>query len=189
MANDDIQPWRTLASEPVFVHPWYHLRRDTVELPDGTVLDDYFVSVRSEIAVTLALTADDEVVMARQYKHGIGEITLELPGGLVDDGEEPRAAAERELREETGYACGPLTPLARLIHDPSKGTNRAHGFLGRDARWVGEQRLDPSEQIQVELIPFDEIDGLLRDGSITGVVSVALLLLALRDRSSKSPNG
>ena len=186
MARDEIRPWRTLATEPVFEHRWYRLRRDTVELPDGTILDDYFVSVRPEIAVVLALTPDDEVVMARQYKHGIGEITLELPGGLVDEGEDARAAAERELREETGYVCDDLAPLARLIHDPSKGSNRVHGFLGRHARQAGEQQLDVSEQIGVELIPFDEIDGLIRDGSITGVVSVALLLLALRDRERQS---
>ncbi len=184
---DEIKPWQMLSSEPVFEHRWYHLRRDTVELPDGTVLDDYFVSVRSDIAVALAVTPGDEVVIARQYKHGIGEITLELPGGLVDDGEDPRAAAARELREETGYACDELVPLGRLIHDPSKGTNRIYGFVGRNARVVGEQRLDPSEQIGIELIPFDAIDGLIRDGSITGVVSVALLLLALRDRGANGP--
>ena len=182
MPSDDVRPWRTLATEPVFEHRWYRLRRDTVELPDGTILDDYFVSVRPEIAVTLALTPADEVVIARQYKHGIGEITLELPGGLVDEGEDPRAAAARELREETGYVCDELTPLARLIHDPAKGSNRVHGFLGRGARLVSEQRLDASEQIGVELIPFGEIDRLIRDGSIAGVVSVALLLLELRDR-------
>ena len=94
-----VRPWRTLATEPVFEHRWSRLRRDTVELPDGTVLDDYFVSGRPEIAVTLALTPADEVVIARQYKHGIGEITLELPGGLVDEDEEPtrcgRAGAPR----------------------------------------------------------------------------------------------
>src|ERR1700685_2321138 len=96
------RPWRTLESRVAFDHHWYRLRRDTVELPGGAILDDYFVAVRPDVALVVPLTSAGEVVLVRQYKHGIGEVTLELPGGALDPGETPVAAAARELGGETG---------------------------------------------------------------------------------------
>jgi ADP-ribose pyrophosphatase len=172
-------PWRLLHSELAFEHRWYRLRRDTVELPGGRVLDDYFVAERSDVALVVAVTADDDVLLARQYKHGIGEITLELPGGAIDHGETPGEAAERELREELGYACESLQPLGSLMHAPSNATNRIHGFLGRAARRVGEPRLDPSEVIALEKVPLSRVERMIREGGIVASDTVAFLLIAL----------
>jgi ADP-ribose diphosphatase len=175
-----VRPWRLLRSEYVFDHPWYRLRRDTVELAKGTVVDDYFVSERAEIALVVAVTPDSEVVFVRQYKHGIREITLELPGGLVDANENAEEAAGREMTEETGYEPAALEPLAALIHDPPKTTNRIHGFLARDVRRTREPEPEPTEEIEVVLLPLAEVERRLDARELNVSSTVALLYAALR---------
>jgi 8-oxo-dGTP pyrophosphatase MutT (NUDIX family) len=177
-----IEPWKTLKSELVFDHPWYQLRRDHVELPSGQVLDDYFVSVRPHVVLTFPLTADDQVVFVRQYKHAAGQILLELPGGVVDEGETSTlGAAQRELREETGYDTdAPLEPLLEVIDNPTKDTNSISFFLARDVRQVAAQDLDETENIEVVLVPLAEVMGLIMQGELRVSGSVALCLLALR---------
>jgi 8-oxo-dGTP pyrophosphatase MutT (NUDIX family) len=169
--------WRLLRSEPAFEHRWYRVRRDVVELPDGRVLDDYLVSVRPEIAVVVPLTAAGEVVLVHQWKQGIREFMLEIPGGLVDDGESPEEAARRELVEETGYAApAPLEPLGVWELDPTKSSNRAHAFLARDVVRVGEPRPDPQEEIELVLLPLADAVAAVADGRISAVTSAAALL-------------
>ena len=131
----DPQPWKTLRTEMVLDLRWYKVRREEVQLPDGRILDDYYVSVRPEVALVFPVTPAGEVIMVRQYKHGAREILLELPGGVCDPGEPPEASARRELLEETGYAAGRLTHLATLHDDPTKNTNRFHLFLAEGVEY------------------------------------------------------
>lgn len=180
-----IRPWRVIRSDEAFRDRWYRLRRDTVELADGSVVDDYFVSERADIAQVVALTPERDVVFVRQYKHGIGEITLELPGGLVDDGEPPEAAARRELAEETGYDAPGLEPLGALVHDPPKTTNRIHGFLARDAARTHEPEPDATEEIEVVLVPLSEVEQRLRARELDVSSTVALLYRALEALSRR----
>lgn len=176
-----IEPWKTLKSELVFDHPWYQLRRDHVELPSGRVLDDYFVSVRPHVVLTFPLTADNQVVFVRQYKHAAGQILLELPGGVVDAGETSiLGAARREMLEETGYDTEQLEPLLEVIDNPTKDTNSISFFLARNVRHVAEQDLDETENIEVVLVPLAEVESRIMQGDIRVSGSVALCLLALR---------
>ncbi|WP_022823693.1 NUDIX hydrolase [Hymenobacter norwichensis] len=177
----EIKPWTTLRSELVVNHRWYQLRRDHVQLPTGQELDDYFVSVRANVALVFALTADQHVVMVRQYKHGIGEILIELPGGVLDEGEtSPLAAAQRELLEETGYASDDIEQLAEVSDNPTKDTNRIYFFLARNARLVAAQHLDETENIEVLKVPLADIEHMIFSGQIKVAGSIALCLLALR---------
>lgn len=177
----EIKPWTTLRSELVVNHRWYQLRRDHVQLPTGQQLDDYFVSVRANVALVFALTADQHVVMVCQYKHGIGEILIELPGGVLDEGEtSPLAAAQRELLEETGYASDDIEQLAEVSDNPTKDTNRIYFFLARNARLVAAQHLDETENIEVLNVPLADIENMIFGGQIKVAGSIALCLLALR---------
>jgi 8-oxo-dGTP pyrophosphatase MutT (NUDIX family) len=175
-----LRRWKVLGSEAIAVNPWNFLRQDSVELPDGSVLTDYFVSVRPHVAITFPLTPAGDVVLVQQYKHGVERITTEVPAGGFTSGS-PTKHAMRELREETGYVAD-LTPLAVLFDDSTKNTNRVHVYLGRNATKVGDQRLDDVESrsgLHVLLRPVDQILPLIMSGEIRTESSVAACLLAL----------
>jgi 8-oxo-dGTP pyrophosphatase MutT (NUDIX family) len=173
------QPWRVRSSRVVLDEPWFRVRVESVELPDGSVVDDYFVAERRDFALVAAVTPADELLLVRQWKQGVRAITLELPGGIVDPGEDAAGAAARELREETGHACDELRLLAAGPLDPSKETNRVNLFAGTEAGLVAEQELEPTEQIEVVLVRLEDVRGLIRAGGIDAPTSVAGIYLAL----------
>jgi ADP-ribose pyrophosphatase len=181
MSKKGIERWKTLRSQIVFEHKWYTLRRDHVELPNGHVMDDYFVSVRPDVVLTFPVTTDGYVLFVRQYKHAAGDIFIELPGGVIDAHEtDPLEAARREMLEETGYTTNDMELLLQVIDNPTKDTNRIYFYLARNVREVAAQDLDESEHIEVLKIPLQEVEQLVLSGQINVSGSVALCLLALR---------
>ena len=162
----DDSPWRVLSSRYVIDGRHLRLRADTVELADGTRVEDYYVRETRGFAVVFAITPDDRVILVRQYKHGIASVVLELPAGGIDAGETPLACAERELAEETGYAGEPAELVRTFITDPTNSDGRFHLYLVRDAVMRGAQHLDPTEAIDVELATFDDVLRYVRDGTI-----------------------
>ena len=176
-----IEKWALLDSVLVFGHRWYQLRRDTVRLPDGTVVDDYFVSVRPEVAMVFPLTPDGDVIFVRQYKHGAQAITIELPGGTFRH-ELPEDAARRELLEETGYTPGELIPLGWIWEDPTRNTSRVHMFLALGCRSTGRQELQDLEgSVGIEVVPVPLADVLprVRRGEICAMSASSTILCAL----------
>ena len=153
LITPEIAPWEVLDSSFVFSNRWLRVRKDVCHTNRGNVTD-YFVIERSDYVVVVALTSQSQVLLVRQYKHGVGQIMAELPAGYVDEGEDPLVCARRELREETGYEAEAMEPLATLFAAPSAASYRGHLFLATGARRVGEQRLDVNEKIQVETMDF-----------------------------------
>lgn len=174
-----IKAWKIISSELVFEHRWYKLRKDVVEIAEGKVIDDYFVSVRPEVVTVFPVTEEGEVVMVQQYKHGARQILLEFPGGVIEDNEDIELAARRELIEETGYEVEKFIPLNILVDNPTKDTNRIHTFLALGAKKVKEQELDDTENINVVKVPLEEVKQLIRRGEIKVAGSVALGFMAL----------
>ena len=172
-------PWETLGAEVVFDHPWYRVLRETVRLPSGRVVDDYFVSERPDVTLVFAVTAADEVVFVRQWKQGRRAFLTELPGGMCDPGESAEHAARRELREETGYVCGELRRLGAFEQDPTKGANTIVSFLGLDAEPAGETSWDEQEELEVVAIPVAGLGDAVRSGRVTSAGTVATIFRAL----------
>ncbi len=176
-----LQKWQTLDSQLVFDHKWYKVRRDTVRLPSGAIVDDYFVSVRSHIALILPITDQQEIVFVRQYRHGVQEILLELPAGAFDPQvEAAETAARRELHEETGYLADRLLPLAILYDNPVKDTNQIHLFMAQELQQTGQRSLDLTEEIEVVTLPIDAILPAILQGHICVSGTIAALFLGLQ---------
>ncbi|MBI1241102.1 NUDIX hydrolase [Umezakia ovalisporum] len=177
---NNIKKWNILKSEIVLEHPWCQVRRDEIELPNGKIVDDFFVVVRPEIALILPITNEEEIVFVRQYRHGVGEILLELPAGGFDPGKEDAAvAAVRELKEETGYLAEKVTKLATLYDNPVKDTNKIHLFLAENVAKYGEQTLDVTEDIEIVLVPVESVLNKINQGEIAVAGTIAALFLGL----------
>lgn len=169
-----------LHSEVLIDTPYLRLRRDRVETPRGDVVEDYHVRETRGFVVIFALTPDDEVVLVRQYKHGIGQVVAELPAGAIDPGEKAEAAAAREFTEETGYELpGGLELVRTFIIDPTNSDGRFALFFARGATPTGKQQFDATEDIAVELIPVDRLLGLVRGGTIDVGSHVAAIYTVL----------
>jgi ADP-ribose pyrophosphatase len=114
----------------------------------------------------VALTPEAEIVLVRQFRHGIEAFTLEIPGGMVDKGEEPAEAAIRELREESGYAGDPPVLLGSVTPNPALFNNHCFTYLIQNCRRIGEVSLDHGEDLEVLIRPLCELPGLIAAGGI-----------------------
>lgn len=174
-----INRWKLIDSELVLNEKWYRVRKDTVEIKPGKIVDDYYLGLFNDIVLIVALTADQQIPLVRQYKHGAGEIITELPAGYIDDGEKPLAAAQRELREETGFTASSWHELGVFYKNSAKtkGDN-VHLFLALEAKRTTNQELDENENIEVIIKSFKEAVEMVWEGKAKGSDSALAILLA-----------
>jgi ADP-ribose pyrophosphatase len=135
-------------------------------LPDGRKHSDYYILEYPDWATAFALTVDNKVVMVRQYRHGLGVVSTELPGGVIDNNEKPVTAVARELLEETGYQFDSIEPIGKVAPNPATSTNYMHMFLARGGRKVAGQKLDATEDVEVLIYTIDEVKQLIRENKI-----------------------
>jgi ADP-ribose pyrophosphatase len=175
-----VKPWQVLSSNVlVDRRPWLRVIEQDVRLANGHLIEGYLLAETREYAVTFALTDDGRVPLVKQYKHGAGKAVYDLPAGYLDDGEDPLAAAKRELLEETGYAATDWQHLTSALLDTNRNDERAHLFLARGAHQVSMPHLDETEDITVQSYTPEQIVGMVRSGEIDTLGTIACAMLAM----------
>ncbi|HLN23648.1 MAG TPA: NUDIX hydrolase [Patescibacteria group bacterium] len=187
MAPPRLLPWRTLDRRETFRTPRIAVFSETVELPDGRVVDDYDQIEMPSFAVMLAQTADGQVICERQYKHGLKRVSLTLPGGQVEDGEDPLAAAKRELLEETGYACPDWSAIGTFRTHSNQGGATVHYFHATGAVQVQPPSSGDLEEMLIELLTPGRFLDAVRNDEFQVVADLAAVLMALLKSSFRQP--
>lgn len=171
--------WKVLESKRLFAEPWFTVRKDICELPNGKKHEAYYILEYPDWATAFALTEDNRVIMVRQYRHGLGVVSTELPGGVIDKGEDARTAVARELKEETGYEFDQIEEIGQVAPNPATSNNYMHMFLARGGRKVSDQNLDETEDVEVLLLSLDEAKQLLRENRIVQSLHATTMFYAL----------
>lgn len=177
---DSPRPWTVLHSRTLVDAPWLRLREERVQLPDGPTIDAFHVLDVPDWACVVCTTAGGDLVLVEQYRHGVRAASLELPAGVIEPGETPEAAAQRELLEETGYAAPDWHLLGQYAQDPHRQTNRVHLFAALGARRVADPSPDATERMHVRLVGAARAMEAALRGTICHSIHVAALLLAER---------
>lgn len=173
------QNWKILSSKYLVKAPWAMLRRDSCEMPNGFVVPEYYVLEYPNWVNVVALTEDNRIVLVRQYRHGIEESILEIPGGVIDEGEDSLTAAKRELLEETGYIFESFEKLCDLFPNPATSNNITTTYLAKGGRKIQEQNLDSQEEIEVILTSPSDVKRLLLENKFGQALHSAALFYAL----------
>lgn len=170
--------WQVTASTYVIDSPHMRMRRDSLLLPDGTELPEYFVRESEGFTIVCAITTGGDVVMIEQYRYGNDAINLELPAGTLAPGEDALACAQRELLEETGYTAPRWEQIGAPFTEPSRSKAHMYAYLALDASETAPQQLDPSECLEVRVLPLERVRAMLRDDAIPSLACTMTLYRA-----------
>jgi len=149
-------------------------------MPDGKIVEAYYVVEIPESVCAMAITEKGEVILVKQYRHPVSEVLTELPGGFIDKGEDPQTAIERELLEETGYEFSQVNLVGKVAGNPGVLSGYTHLFLASGGRKVASQSLDANEQIDLLLTPVEEVRAMLQRNEFPQALHVSCLLYAFQ---------
>lgn len=175
-----IKKWTLLREEDISPSKWMRVFRHEVRMPDNTLIDDYYITRLGQVALVLPLTNTNEIVFVNQYKHGAGEILLELPAGLLQENKTIEESALAELEEETGIktTLDNLVSLGKVASNPTKTNHITYGFLARGLSFNSVQKLDLTEDIElVKMSPKQALEK-IASGQIWVADTVAFIMRA-----------
>ncbi len=175
-----LEPWKTLSTESIVeAPPWLTLSVEQVQLPDGRLVSDYYHIQLQDYVVIFAQVADGDVILLRQYKHGVGRVSLTLPGGGLAAGETPLAAAQRELLEETGYEAEDWRLLCPFVTSANYRCSQGYIFTANNARQIAEPNSGDLEEMEMVLMPPEQVIEAVQQGEIVVLSALTAIALAL----------
>ena len=179
------EEWVQTSSEIVGAFPVFEVRRNKCIRPSDKRTADFYVIGSPDWANVIARTSEGELIMIEQFRHGTEEMNLELAGGIIDKGEEPKASAARELLEETGYSSNKWVLLGSSRPNPAIQSNTIYHYLALDCEKTAETSFDENESIATRLLPEKEVENLIIKGTISHslVVAAFYYLKVLSERS------
>ncbi len=157
MESNDCSGYKVLSSEYLIRRPWLTARKDVLQLPDGRINPEFYVLEYPSWVNVIAIDRQGRFVMVRQYRHGLGVMSTELCAGVVEAGEDPEAAARRELAEETGYTGGRWSLQCVISANPSTSNNLTYCYLAEGVELTQNQKLDPTEMLTTLTLSRDEL--------------------------------
>jgi ADP-ribose pyrophosphatase len=173
-------PWKTLDRRLILdCGKFLKVEMHTVELPNGRVIDDWAWAIAPDFVNVVAETAEGDYLCFRQTKYAVAGTSLAVVGGYIEPGEDPLAAAKRELREETGYEAPEWRSLGAYAVEANRGVQTGHFFLARGARRAGEPIADDLEEQQILRLSRDEMTRGLVAGEFKVLAWAAIVALAL----------
>lgn len=171
-----IKSWQITESEYLHREPWFTVRRDSVRLPNGSCIPNYYVMEFANWVNTIAITKENQYILVSQYRHGLQKINYELCAGVCDETDPtPLYSAQRELLEETGYGNGHWQEFMVLSPNPSNHTNLTYTFLATGVEKIKQPSLEETEDLQVHLVSFEQLKSILEQGKIIQALMAAPL--------------
>lgn len=173
---------RTLRRSPLLTvgdGRFLRVEQHAVQFADGTVIEDWPWLITPEFVNIVPILADGRILCFRQAKYAADGLTLGLPGGYLEPGEDPLVAARRELLEETGCTALHWTALGSYVVDANRGNGRAHFFLATSVAWQQPKDADDLEELETVVLSVDEVRAALAAGEFKVLPWAACVALAL----------
>ena len=175
-----MQPWKTLSRQTILNHSkWLVVEDHTVQLPDGRVIPNWCWVIMPDYVNVAALTEEGQYICFRQTKYTVQGTSLAAVGGYLEPGEDPLSAAQRELREETGYTAPEWTNLGTYAVGGSHSSETAYFYLARGAHKVSAPASDDLEEQELLLLSRQEVESALRAGEFKVLAWAAIMSMAL----------
>ena len=175
------EKWESLSKESILERkPWFEVFHEVIRLPDGKIVSDYYSIEMPHYTAVFAVTVEQKIMVLRCYRHAIGELTITMPGGMVNEGESPLVGIQREFLEETGYVAKEWKFLGEFVGNSTRGCGTYHFFFASGAYSVQAPNSGDLEELELLLLTPQEVEQVIdrRQAKSLGVASI--LLMGLR---------
>ena len=173
--------WESLTKESILhKKPWFEVYSESLLLPDGEVIPEYFRIEMPHYAAVFAVTDDKKIIILRSYRHAIGEVTLTVPGGMIEKGESPLQGIKREFLEETGFVANVWESLGSFAGNSTRGCGTYHLFFASESKNVQKPNSGDLEEIEILFWSKNDVEKAINDGKAKSLGVITILMLGLR---------